>query len=266
MKRPDEAEKADDPNYCKYYRLVSHHLEKCFVFKDRVMRLVNEKKIVFDDEKASSNQISITFGSLDPVQIYISENHEEESLEQEVDIDGDEGWILITRRRRNKSSLRKKPSKPPITGKMVKKLEKQKSIKRPKRTKVEVYHYQKPRRPVTLEEFLPSSFDINSTQDNVEASCFNTDKEETMKVPPTDKEGTTSESSSKVSSNDDEKTTREISSIMSFSPSETPIEPSSQEAHARDTKITFTDNDLLFGETLHNRPLYIGSRAREEDK
>ncbi|KAH0648208.1 hypothetical protein KY285_033456 [Solanum tuberosum] len=55
MKRPDEARKADDPNYCKYHRLVSHPLEKCFVFKDRVMRLVNEKKIVLDDEKASSN-------------------------------------------------------------------------------------------------------------------------------------------------------------------------------------------------------------------
>uniref|UniRef100_M1DUT0 Uncharacterized protein n=1 Tax=Solanum tuberosum TaxID=4113 RepID=M1DUT0_SOLTU len=37
MKRPDEAEKANDPNYCKY-RLVIHHLEKWFVFKDRVMR------------------------------------------------------------------------------------------------------------------------------------------------------------------------------------------------------------------------------------
>ncbi|KAH0773265.1 hypothetical protein KY290_010402 [Solanum tuberosum] len=264
MKRPDEAGKVDDPNYCKYHRLVSHPLEKCFVFKDRVMRLVNEKKIVLDDEKASSNQISITFGSLDPVQIYISENHEEESLEQEVNIDGDEGWILVTRRRRNKSSLRKEPSKPPIRGKMVKKLEKQKSIKRPKRAKVEVHHYQNPRRPVTLEEFLPSSFDIKSTRDNVEASCFNADKAETMKVPPTDKEGTTSESSSKVSPNNDEKTTREISSMMSLSPSETPIEPSSQEAHACDTKITFTDNDLLFGETLHNRPLYMAGHVLEK--
>ena len=35
MKRPDEAGKTDDPNYCKYHRLVSHPLEKCFVFKDR---------------------------------------------------------------------------------------------------------------------------------------------------------------------------------------------------------------------------------------
>ena len=69
MKRPNEAGKTDDPNYCKYHRLVSHPLEKCFVFKDRVMRLANENKIILDDEKASSNQISVMFGSLDPIQM-----------------------------------------------------------------------------------------------------------------------------------------------------------------------------------------------------
>ena len=80
MKRPDEDGKADDPNYCKYHRLVKHPLENCFVFKDRLMRLVNNKKIVLDDDRDSSNQISITLGSLDLVQIYISENHEKDSL------------------------------------------------------------------------------------------------------------------------------------------------------------------------------------------
>lgn len=69
--------KADDPNYYKYHRLVSHRLEKFFVCKDRVMQLVNEKKIVLHDDKASSNKLSTTFGSHDPVQIYISKNHEE---------------------------------------------------------------------------------------------------------------------------------------------------------------------------------------------
>ncbi|KAH0779194.1 hypothetical protein KY290_005621 [Solanum tuberosum] len=75
-----------------------------------------------------------------------------------------------------------------------------------------------------------------------------------MKVPPTDKEGTTSEFSPKVSPNDDEKTTREISSMMSHSPSETPIEPFSQEAYVY----------LLFGETLHNRPLYMAGHVLEK--
>ena len=129
--------------------------------------------------------------------MYISEKHEEEPVEHNVDIDGDEGWILVTRKRHNKSSLRKESSKQLVRGKMVDKLKKQKSIKRPKRAKVEVHHYQKPRRLVTLEEFLPSSFDTKSTQGNVEASCFNEDKEQTMKVPPIVKEGTRSEASHK---------------------------------------------------------------------
>ncbi|KAH0636561.1 hypothetical protein KY289_036476 [Solanum tuberosum] len=249
MKRHDEAGKVDDPNYCKYHRLV------------------REKKIVLDDEKASSNQISITFGSLDPIQIHKTKKHEEESLEldkSQVDIDGDKGWILVTRRRRNKSSLQKESCEQPIRKKMVKKLVKQKSIKRPKKAKVEVHHYQKPQHPVTLEEFLPSWLRIKSTQENVEASCFNADKEETMKVSPTDREETTRESSPKVSPSGEEKATREISSMMSPSSSEKPIEPSSQEAHTCDTKITFTDNDLLFGETLHNLPLYMVGHVREK--
>ena len=88
-----------------------------------------------------------------------------------------------------------------------------------------------------------------------------------MKVPPTLKERTMSESSPKVSPGKEEKETREISEMMSLSSSEKSIELSSQEAHVCDTKITFTDNDLLFFETLHNRPLYmVMSCAREKDK
>ena len=117
---------------------------------------------------------------------------------------------------------------------------------------------------MTLEEFLPSSFNTKSTQGNVGASCFNVDKEQTMKVPPTVKEGTTSESSPKVSPGEEEKETREISELMSLSSSEKSIELSFQEAHVCDTKITFTDNDLLFGEALHNRPLHMVGHVLEK--
>ncbi|XP_049394584.1 uncharacterized protein LOC125858841 [Solanum stenotomum] len=85
-----------------------------------------------------------------------------------------------------------------------------------------------------------------------------------MKVSPTDREGTTRESSPKVSPSGEEKATREISSMTAPSSSKKPIEPSSQEAYTCDTKITFTDNDLLFGETLHNRPLYMVGYVREK--
>ena len=52
--------------------------------------------------------------------------------------------------------------------------------------------------------------------------------------------------------------------MMSLSSSEKSIELSSQEAHVCDTKITFTDNDLLFGETLYNHPLYMVGHVLEK--
>ena len=87
-----------------------------------------------------------------------------------------------------------------------------------------------------------------------------------MKVPPTKKEGTTSESLQKVSPSDEETAKREISSMMSLSSSKKSFDPSSQETHTCKTKITFTDNDLLFGKTLQSSFVYGGSCAREEDK
>jgi len=67
MKRPDETGKTNDPNYCKYHRLIGHPIEKCFVFKEKVMDLAAEGKILLEDEKDSSNQVSFIFGSLDPI-------------------------------------------------------------------------------------------------------------------------------------------------------------------------------------------------------
>ena len=70
---------------------------------------------------------------------------------------------------------------------------------------------------MTLEEFLPSSFNIKSNQDNVLASCFKVDKEETVKAPSTGKEGTSSESSPKVSPSDEKKSNKgNISNYVSF--------------------------------------------------
>ena len=81
LKRPKKANQVNDPNYCKYHRLISHSVEKCFVLKDKIMELYNERKVEFDEEAASSNLASITtaspqhntvvktikFGSFEPV-------------------------------------------------------------------------------------------------------------------------------------------------------------------------------------------------------
>uniref|UniRef100_A0A6N2MST0 Retrotransposon gag domain-containing protein n=1 Tax=Salix viminalis TaxID=40686 RepID=A0A6N2MST0_SALVM len=81
VKRPEEANQVDNPNYCKYHRLISHPVEKCFVLKDKIMRLHENGDIVFDDEVAASNIITtvksgpcqslstISFGSCEPIRL-----------------------------------------------------------------------------------------------------------------------------------------------------------------------------------------------------
>ncbi|OMO94186.1 hypothetical protein CCACVL1_06118 [Corchorus capsularis] len=124
MKRPEESDKVDDPNYCKYHRLVSHPIEKCFVLKDKIMELHREGLIEFEGEVASSNVASVTkvtpepatltvgikFGSFDPIMLPLASaklvisqptggNHSSKTNEDE-DI---EGWTLVTRHRAKKN-------------------------------------------------------------------------------------------------------------------------------------------------------------------
>ncbi|OMO88380.1 hypothetical protein COLO4_20280 [Corchorus olitorius] len=122
MKRPEESGKVDDPNYCKYHRLVSHPVEKCFVLKDKIMDL--EGLIEFEVEVASSNVASITrvipeyevltmaikFGSFDPIILPVAStklatsqqiggSHFSETNEDE----DNDGWTLVTRHRAKKN-------------------------------------------------------------------------------------------------------------------------------------------------------------------
>ncbi|TYK01673.1 ty3-gypsy retrotransposon protein [Cucumis melo var. makuwa] len=55
-KRPEQAEKMDDSNYCKYHWVIGHPVEKCFVLKELILRLAREKKIELDlEEVAQTN-------------------------------------------------------------------------------------------------------------------------------------------------------------------------------------------------------------------
>ena len=51
MKRPEEAGKVNDPNYCKYHHLVSHPTQRCFVLKEKDLRLASQGKITLEEEK-----------------------------------------------------------------------------------------------------------------------------------------------------------------------------------------------------------------------
>ncbi|OMO58013.1 Endonuclease/exonuclease/phosphatase [Corchorus capsularis] len=84
MKRPEEADKVNDPNYCKFHRLISHPVEKCFILKDKIMELHKEGMIEFDDEAATSNFVmanlipSMKFGSFNPLKMHAksTSNHD----------------------------------------------------------------------------------------------------------------------------------------------------------------------------------------------
>ena len=43
-----EMERVNDPNHCKYHRVVSHPIEKCFVLKELILKLALDKNIELD--------------------------------------------------------------------------------------------------------------------------------------------------------------------------------------------------------------------------
>ncbi|KAA0065984.1 ty3-gypsy retrotransposon protein [Cucumis melo var. makuwa] len=86
-KRPGQAGKVDDPNYCKYHRVISHPVEKCFVLKELILKLARENKIQLDidepikgkDEDFLQPRRSITLAEFLPRSFF--EDHPEEVIE-----------------------------------------------------------------------------------------------------------------------------------------------------------------------------------------
>ena len=52
--------KVDDHNYCEYHHIIGHPIQKCFVFKEQIMKLAKENKIDLDfNEVVGSNHVTI---------------------------------------------------------------------------------------------------------------------------------------------------------------------------------------------------------------
>uniref|UniRef100_A0A2N9FNB6 Uncharacterized protein n=1 Tax=Fagus sylvatica TaxID=28930 RepID=A0A2N9FNB6_FAGSY len=126
-KRPEEMGRTNDPKYCKYHRVVSHTVEKCFVLKDLILRLTKKGKILLDlDEVVGSNHATFTFGlpsptktqsplmstpgasckriqfgTLEPVCLPCLESQEDADIEDKPSSEG-EGWTLVTHRKSRK--------------------------------------------------------------------------------------------------------------------------------------------------------------------
>ncbi|KAA0063891.1 ty3-gypsy retrotransposon protein [Cucumis melo var. makuwa] len=56
--------KVDDPNNCKYHRVISYPVEMCFMLKELILKLARENKIELDiDEVAQKNHVAINMTS-----------------------------------------------------------------------------------------------------------------------------------------------------------------------------------------------------------
>ncbi|KAI5323357.1 hypothetical protein L3X38_032429 [Prunus dulcis] len=60
-KRPAEANKTNNPRYCRYHHLVSHMLKDCYILKDKIQELLNNSSLVIDSSprhhSATANMI-----------------------------------------------------------------------------------------------------------------------------------------------------------------------------------------------------------------
>ena len=115
--------KVDDPNYCRYHRIISHPIQKCFVLKELIMKLAKERKIDLDfndvaqsnlvtfscglpsslspNTKQGANTTLIHFGSLEPVQVQLSQKapHYNSNDDKRSTTDEEEGWTMVVRKR-----------------------------------------------------------------------------------------------------------------------------------------------------------------------
>ncbi|KAH7845085.1 hypothetical protein Vadar_010833 [Vaccinium darrowii] len=132
MKRPEEANKVDDPNYYKFYCSVSLPTSCCFVLKERLVELASEGKIILEEEKevVATNQtvatvqnetqqlegfqiLQIQFGSLDPIEKIVLCHYPQQRAgnscaKTKVDSIDDGGWTLVTRRKNQGFSTTKR--------------------------------------------------------------------------------------------------------------------------------------------------------------
>ncbi|KAL0439903.1 UNVERIFIED_CONTAM: hypothetical protein Slati_2473300 [Sesamum latifolium] len=94
MKRPEEAERRDDPKYCKCYCLVGHAIQDCFVFKDKVMQLAHQGKIFLEEDSVATNAITIKSGYFDSNKDACNTTHGDDTentlLEKEDSSDADD--------------------------------------------------------------------------------------------------------------------------------------------------------------------------------
>ena len=170
VKRPEEVNQVDNLNYCKYHHLISDSIEKCFVLKDKIMRLHESRDIVFDDEITTFNTIimvnlgphyslfTINFSSFELIKLGVI-------LPMSFIVSSSQTSCII------RISMVRKLIYESIYWKI-----RWKSIL----VRNEVFSTQSLRKPITLNEYLPIEI---RRMENVLVACYHVDKEKTLIEP-----------------------------------------------------------------------------------
>ena len=174
-KRPEEMNRTNDPRYCKYHRIVSHPVGKCFVLKELIMKLAQQGQIELDlEDTAATHTTTIAFGSFNPVPLQTTPDRSREcssctapptqpSLErryQDAHADDEEGWILVTYKKT------RKPRPQVIQPKVEQRrnhhgrnnAKPKRNIKHNETIYAREPMEQEPRIPVSLREYFPNDF------------------------------------------------------------------------------------------------------------
>ncbi|MQL89736.1 hypothetical protein Taro_022314 [Colocasia esculenta] len=63
LRRPSEADRVDEPNYCLYHRMLGHSIEDCYVFKNEIQKLIQSR---LADPEQSANVIHVNAPAPEP--------------------------------------------------------------------------------------------------------------------------------------------------------------------------------------------------------
>ncbi|KAM1119246.1 hypothetical protein ACFX2B_042857 [Malus domestica] len=172
-KSPEEMNRVNDPKYCKYHRIMSHHVGKCFILKELIMKLGQQGKIKLDlEDMVATYTTTIAFGSFDYVPLQVTPDHSRQcsnytmpsaqpslgASSQDAHTDDEDEWTLVTYKKTRKP-------KPQATRPKVEQGRKhrrrnsrkpKRNVKAAKQTYAGEPMEQKPRIPVSLHEDFPN--------------------------------------------------------------------------------------------------------------
>ncbi|KAM1256506.1 hypothetical protein ACFX2G_031208 [Malus domestica] len=227
-KRPEEMNCINDPKYCKYHRIVGHHVGKCFILKELIMKLAQQGRIELDlEDTAATHTTTIVFGSFDP--------RTRKPRPQAIKPNGEQG--RKHRRRSNRKPKRNiRAAKPIYVGEPME---------------------QKPRILVSLHEYFPEDFFQQCTI----AACHMVEVEmeepSKGKVVATEGENTFSPEEAVLASPNDHEVQENKNEGLRLQPHER-----ATCCAAEDTNH-FTDEDLLLGSKPHNRHFFVFGYLKE---